>query len=235
MTDSQAPEHDAHPDGRPSLGLTGRIRAYFLAGVLVTAPISITLYLAWLLVVTVDGAVTPLIPERYDPRAFLPFGLPGLGLVLAVVGLTLIGMFTAGYLGRLILRGGEALVARMPVIRSFYGATKQIFETVLANQSTAFREVVLIEYPRRGTWTLAFVTGVPQGNVQKAGGGDLVSVFVPTTPNPTSGFLLFLPRAEVHALAMGVEDGLKLVVSGGLVTPPEKPAATVAAPAPVDA
>jgi len=224
LTQSQLPESDADRDARPGIGIAARVRAYFLAGVLVTAPITITLYVAWLLIATVDEAVTPLIPTGYDPRSYLPFGIPGLGLVIAVAGLTLIGMFAAGYLGRQLLRGSEALLARMPVVRSVYGASKQIFETVLANRSTAFREVVLLEYPRRGAWTLGFVTGTPEDDIQAAGGGDMVNVFVPTTPNPTSGYLLFLPRSEVHLLSMSVEDGVKLVVSGGLVAAPDAPA-----------
>jgi len=204
------------------IGLLARIRAYFLAGILVTSPVAITLYLAWAVVDLIDNAVTRLLPAQYNPENYLPFSVPGLGVVIVILTLTLIGAFTAGVIGRLVIRAGEAVLARMPVIRSVYGATKQIMETVLANQSAAFREVVLLEYPRRGIWTLGFISGQTQGEVQNLTADDVVNVFVPTTPNPTSGFLLFIPRSDLHVLEMTVEEGIKMVVSGGIVTPPER-------------
>jgi uncharacterized membrane protein len=207
------------------LGLMARLRAYFLAGILVTAPIAITLYLAWVLIDLIDTSVAQLIPEPYNPENYLPFSVPGLGLVMVIVALTLVGAFAAGYAGRLTVRAGEAVLARMPVIRSVYAAVKQILETVLANQSSAFREVVLLEYPRRGIWTLGFITGQTQGEVKDLTADDIVNVFVPTTPNPTSGFLLFVPRSDLHVLEMTVEEGIKVVVSGGIVTPPDRRAA----------
>lgn len=207
---------------RAKIGMVGRLRAYFLAGVLVTAPISLTLYLSWVFIGFIDGLVTQLLPARYNPENYLPFSIPGLGVVFVLVALTVIGAFTAGYLGRLVLRLGEAVVARMPVIRSVYGATKQIFETVLANQSEAFREVVLVEYPRRGMWSLGFITGTTHGEVQNLTEDEVVNVFIPTTPNPTSGYLLFVPRSDLVVLAMTVEEGIKMVVSGGIVTPPDR-------------
>lgn len=199
--------------------IVGRLRAYFFAGVLITAPISITFYIAWLFIDFVDRQVTPLIPADYNPKMW---GVPGVGLLLVVVALTLVGALTAGIVGRIWLRLSEAVMQRTPVLRGIYSAIKQIFETVLAQKSQAFREVVLIEYPRRGIWTIAFITGTTVGPVRRHAGDDLVNVFVPTTPNPTSGFLLFLPRGEVRVLDMTVEDGLKLVISGGIVAPAEK-------------
>nr|WP_158048150.1 DUF502 domain-containing protein [Skermanella pratensis] len=200
----------------------GRLRAYFLAGILVTAPVAITLYLAWAVVNLIDTAVSQLLPAQYNPENYMPFSVPGLGVVIVIVALTLTGALTAGVIGRLVVRAGEAVLARMPVVRSVYGATKQILETVLANQSAAFREVVLIEYPRRGIWTLGFITGHTQGEVQDLTVDDVVNVFIPTTPNPTSGFLLFVPRSDLHVLEMTVEEGIKMVVSGGIVTPPDR-------------
>ena len=144
-----------------------RLRAYFLAGILITAPISLTFYLAWLFIDFVDSRVTPLIPTQYNPETYLPFSMPGLGLLIVVVILTLIGALTAGFIGRLVLRTSERVLARMPVIRNVYGALKQILETVLAQQSQAFREAVLVEYPRRGIWAIAFITGRTEGEVQK--------------------------------------------------------------------
>ncbi|MBW7849134.1 MAG: DUF502 domain-containing protein [Rhodospirillales bacterium] len=204
-------------EGPKRLSLIARLRAYFFAGILVTAPISITFYLAWQFIDFVDRQVTPLIPARYNPEQW---GVPGVGLLIVVLALTLIGMATAGFVGRLFIRVSESLLARMPVIRSVYSAVKQVFETVLAQQSSAFREVVLIEYPRRGIWCLAFITGVTTGEVQEKTAEEVVNVFVPTTPNPTSGFLLFVPKREIHILKMTVEEGIKMVVSGGIITPP---------------
>ena len=218
-------EHAAGKGKRPRIGIGRHLRAYFLAGVLVTAPIGITLYLTWVFVHWVDSQVTPLIPAAYNPETYLRFSVPGLGLLVAVVVLTVIGATTAGLLGRFVVGMGENMVARMPIIRSIYGATKQIFETVLAKQSTAFREVVLIEYPRRDCWVIGFITGRTVGEVQTLTDEEVVNVFVPTTPNPTSGFLLFVPRKDVVTLSMTVEEGIKMVVSGGIVVPPEPGAA----------
>ncbi len=204
------------------MGIGGRLRAYFFAGILITAPISITFYLAWLFVTFVDSRVTPLIPPRYNPAEYLPFGVPGLGLVIVVVALTLIGALTAGFLGRMIMRLYEGLLARMPIVRSIYGAIKQITETVLAQQSTAFRQAVLVEYPRRGLWAIAFITGHTKGEVDRLTKEDTVNIFLPTTPNPTSGFLLFVPKKDIVPLAMTVEEAIKMVISAGIVTPPDR-------------
>ena len=198
------------------------IRSYFLAGVLVTAPIGITFYISWLLIRWVDSKVTPLIPVAYNPETYLPFAVPGLGLIIVFVALTFIGWSTAGLLGRLWVRLSENALARMPVVRSVYGAVKQIIETILKQQSNAFREVVLFEYPRRGSWAIGFITGKTQGEVQNLTADDVVNVFLPTTPNPTSGYLLFIPRRELVILDMTVEEGIKMVVSGGIVTPPDR-------------
>lgn len=202
--------------------LFARLRTYFFAGILVTAPIGITLYLTWVVITFVDSQVTPFIPTRYNPQTYLPFGIPGLGVVVAVVFLTLIGALTAGLVGRWLVRLSDRIMQRMPVIRNVHSALKQILETVLAQQSKAFRQVVLVEYPRRGMWALGFITGDTVGEVQHLTEDDVVNVFLPTTPNPTSGFLLFVPRSEVFVLSMTVEEGIKMVVSGGIVTPPDR-------------
>ena len=207
--------------GAPALrlALVARLRAYFFAGILITAPIAITLYLAWLFINFVDSRVTPLIPAPFNPGTYLPFAIPGLGLLIVIIALIVIGASTAGYFGRLLTRYVDAAVARMPVVRSIYIAVKQIMETVLTRKSNAFRQAVLVQYPRAGVWTIAFITGVTQGEVQTLTNGEMINVFVPTTPNPTSGFLLFVPRSDIIPLSMSVEDALKMVVSGGLLTP----------------
>ena len=200
----------------------GRLRGYFLAGVLITAPIVITFYISWLLIRWVDSKITPLLPDAYNPESYLPFAIPGLGLVIVILFLTFVGWATAGILGRLWTRISESVLAKMPVIRNIYGAVKQIIETILQQQSNAFRQVVLFEYPRRGSWALGFITGRTEGEVQNLTEDEVVNVFLPTTPNPTSGYLLFLPRRELLVLDMTVEEGIKMVISGGIVTPPDR-------------
>jgi uncharacterized membrane protein len=151
----------------------------------------------------------------------LPFDIPGLGLAVVAVVLTLIGWLTAGFMGRLFLRISERALRRMPVISGVYGTVKQIFETVLKKQSNAFREAVLVEYPRRGIWAIAFITGRTEGEVQNTIEEEVINIFIPTTPNPTSGFLLFVPKKELIPLNMTVEEAIKMVISGGIVTPPD--------------
>ncbi len=216
----------ADKTGKWALHLTlgARLKAYLFTGILVTAPISITFYLAWLVIDGIDRLVNGVLPATYHPDHYLPFSVPGLGLLILLVFLVLVGMASAGFAGRLLVRVGEALVARMPVVRGIYSATKQIFETVLAQQSDAFREVVLVEFPRKETWSIAFITGTTKGEVQRLTDEEVVNVFVPTTPNPTSGYLMFVPRSQLVPLSMSVEEGLKMVVSGGLVTPLEREA-----------
>ncbi len=210
-------ELEPQADARP--GLARRLRNYFLAGILVTAPISITIWLTWEVVTYVDDKVTPLIPPTWNPETYLPFGLPGLGVLVAVLTLTLIGFVTASLIGRNLVKLGEHLLNRTPVVRSVYSTIKQIIETVFKEQSKAFREVVLIQYPRAESWAIGFITGQTEGHIQELTPRQVVNVFLPTTPNPTSGFLLFVPREEVQSLRMTVEEGIKMVVSGGIVTP----------------
>jgi uncharacterized membrane protein len=227
MSDSGVPG-DSGDGGSPQLivpvkvSFLHRLRNWFFTGIVVTAPLGITILVAWEFIGLIDGWVTPLIPRRYNPGTYLPFDIPGLGLVVAIAALTVIGALTASVAGRLLVRFGEGIVARMPVIRAVYGALKQIFETVLAQSSKSFREVVLVEYPRRGIWAIAFVTGRTEGEVQNLTEEELVNVFLPTTPNPTSGFLLFVPRTSLYTLNMTIEEGIKLVISGGIVTPPDR-------------
>ncbi len=207
---------------KPKLTLGERLRGYFLAGVLVTAPIGVTLYLGWLFVTFVDEQVGRLLPRAYNPETYLPFSVPGLGVLIAIGALILIGAFAAGFVGRTLLRMSETIMAQLPVIRNVYGAIKQILEAVIQSQHNAFREVVMLEYPRKGLWSIGFVTGSSKGEVQNITASEMINVFVPTTPNPTSGYLLFVPREDAIKLHMSVEDAIKLVVSGGIVTPPDQ-------------
>jgi uncharacterized membrane protein len=190
-----------------------RLRNYFLAGILVTAPISITAYFTWSVVSWVDEGVARVLP------AYLHSSIPGLGVVILLATLTIIGFLTANFLGQALIDFGERILARMPLIRSIYSAVKQIFETVLKDQSMAFREVILVEFPRSGMWTLGLVVSRATGEIRDKLPEDMLTVFVPTAPNPTSGYLVFMPQADAIKLDMTVEEALKIVVSGGLVTP----------------
>ena len=191
--------------------LAERLRAYFISGVLVIAPVAITIWVSAWFIDFVDNQVFP--------GKYLPYPFPGIGLIVAVVAITLVGWATSGLVGRVIHRASENLVTRIPVIRSIYGGTKQVFESVLAQRSNAFRQVAIFEYPRRGIWSIGFLAGTTAGEVQERTRNETVNVFVPTTPNPTSGYLLFVPRADLILLDMTVEEGIKMVVSGGIVTP----------------
>ena len=205
------------PGKRPSF--SARLRNWFLTGIVVAAPIGITILIVKWFVELVDRWFTPLIPVAYRPETYLPFSIPGLGLLVAAGLLTLLGLLTANFVGRRFLRIGEAFVDRMPVVRNLYGALKQIFETVMAQSQTSFRDVALIEYPRKGVYSIAFVTGESKNEIASRVGMPLVSVFLPTTPNPTSGFLLYVPREDITLLDMTIEEAAKLIVSAGLVEP----------------
>ncbi len=205
------------PRQRP--GMLTRLRNYFLTGVIVTAPIALTIYLTWQFIDWVDSQAIPLLPEKYNPENYLPFSLPGLGLVMMVIVLTFVGFLTANIFGRTLLKTGERLVNRMPVVRTIYGALKQVLETVLNQSSNSFRQAVLVEYPRRGIWTVAFVTSDTEGEVAGRLEDDMVNIYVPTTPNPTSGFLLMVPRRDLIFLDMPVEDAAKFIISVGVIAP----------------
>lgn len=218
----QTPEPPRLIQPPPRRSLLARLRTYFLTGLVVTAPVGITAWLIWLFVDFVDTTVVPLIPEAYNPANFLPFSVPGIGVIIMLVAMTLIGAFVTNFLGRWLVGFGERIVARVPVVRTIYGVLKQIFDAVLAQRSGAFREVVLIEYPRHGIWVIGFVTGTTKGEISRLLDDEIVNIFLPTTPNPTSGFLLFMPRKDCVSLDMTVEEGIKLVISGGIVAPPDR-------------
>ena len=207
------------------LGFGSRMRNYFLTGLVVAAPISITIFLTWSFIEWVDAWVKPYIPSIYNPDNYLPFSVPGVGLIFSIIALTILGFLTANFVGRSFVSYGEVLVGRMPLVRNLYNALKQIFETVLSQKGQTFTKAAVIEYPRRGIWALAFVATETKGEVAHRiderydSENGYVSVFLPTTPNPTSGFLLFVPAADVITLDMSVEDAAKLVISAGLVTP----------------
>ncbi len=201
--------------------LGAKLRAYFFTGILVTAPVMITFYVAYKVIMFTDMSVNRLLPPQFKPDNFLPFTIPGLGIIILVAVLILIGMFAAGFLGKFFLRLGEWILYKMPFISSIYSVLKQIFETFLSNKSNAFKRVVLLEYPRKGIWILGFVSTDTDGEVKSLLKEEMINVFIPTTPNPTSGFLIFVPKSDTIPLKMSVEAGIKFVISGGIVSPDE--------------
>lgn len=216
-------------------GLFARIRGNFLAGLIVIAPIGLTLYLIWTVVGWIDGWVWPFIPSGYHPEALVNWALGrvedpikvnvrGIGVVIFLIFTVLVGWVTKGFIGRSFLRWAEGLVSRMPVVRSIYSGVKQIAETVFSQRDTSFDKACLVEYPRKGIWAIAFISTSAKGEISQSipVEDQKVSVFLPTTPNPTSGFLLFVPKSDVIELDMSVEDAAKLVISAGLVYPGEK-------------
>lgn len=200
--------------------IINRIKNYFFTGVIVAAPVAITIYMSYHLVLWINEVTKRLIPQQWKIGDFVPYAVPGLGLVLLLLLLLFIGMLTTGYIGKFFVRLGERIIRKMPVISSIYSLLKQIFETFLSQKSRSFNEVVLVEYPRKGLWSIAFVSNSETGGeIDAKSGQKTLSIFVPTTPNPTSGFLIFVPEKDVIKLDMSVEDGIKYVISCGIVTP----------------
>ncbi|MCP5076120.1 MAG: DUF502 domain-containing protein [Rhodobacteraceae bacterium] len=197
------------------------LRGNFLTGLVIVLPVALTIWMIWGFIGFVDDRVLPLVPEAYKPSG--QGGWRGYGLIVFLIFTTIVGSVTKGIFGRQLLRYAESLVDRMPVVRSIYNGVKQIVETVLSQSNSSFERACLVEYPRRGIWAIAFVSTSTKGELlDKAGEEEMLSVFLPTTPNPTSGFLLFLPRKDVMILDMDVEAAAKLVISAGLVMPPSK-------------
>jgi uncharacterized membrane protein len=201
--------------------LGARLRGYFLTGLIVSGPIAITIYVVSWFINLVDAWVKPLIPVTYLPESYLPFPVPGIGLILGIFGLMVIGALTANLFGRSLVSAGEMMLDRMPIVRSVYRLLKQIFQTVFSKSGTSFKRVGLIEFPRQGLYSIVFLAGDPPREIEEKIGGvePLITVFMPNGPNPTTGFILFMPASEIIPLDLPVEDAAKLVVSAGLVAP----------------
>lgn len=225
-----------NPAPPPVETLGGKLRTWFFTGIIVTAPILLTAYILLQVINSVDASMALLLPDHYRDavEAMVPENyrstyeflvkIPGLGVLVAVASFTLIGAIAANFIGQKLTQWSDRALNRIPVVRSLYSAFKQLFETMLGKSASSFRECVLIEYPRRGIYTIAFVTSRSRGEVQRRTHNDMIAVFVPTTPNPTSGFLLYVPAQDCIPLSMSVEEGLKLVISTGLIMPAESPA-----------
>jgi|TARA_B100000767_G_C19758861_1_gene534222 uncharacterized membrane protein len=194
----------------------GRIRTYFLTGIVVAAPITVTGWVAIWFIQAIDGWFSPFAPNSFDT---LPISIPGFGIISAFLILTLLGALTTNFFGKSIIGYGERLVDRLPIIRNIYGALKQIFQTIASKSENNFQRVVMLEYPKKDCWAIAFVTTESKGEIAAKHKKELLCVFLPTTPNPTSGFLLFVPKDDVIELDMTVESAAKLIISAGLVMP----------------
>ena len=222
-------------------GFGARIRAYFLTGLVIAGPLAVTAWLVFWFVDTVDHWIRPLIPVSLWPDIYLVRDIPGVGVVIAFVGLTLLGFLAANLLGRTLIRLSETILDRMPVVRGIYKSVKQLFETVFSQTGTGFRKVGLVQYPGKGQWTLVFISTPPGESVKAAIGASeipYVSVFLPCTPNPTTGFYFYLPASDVIEIDMTPDDAAKLIMSAGLIQPDVKTLVKngkVGAAAPVEA
>ncbi len=202
-------------------GLLSRLRSSFLTGLVVIAPVGLTIWLIWTVIGWIDGFVLPLVPATIQPEKYIGINLRGVGVIIFLVFTVFIGWIAKGLIGRSLIRWGETIVDRMPVVRSIYSGIKQISETVFAQSERTFEKACLIQYPRKDIWAIGFISTMAKGEIARRAetGGELMSIFLPTTPNPTSGFLLFLPKEDVIELDMTVEEAAKLVISAGLVYP----------------
>jgi len=222
--DSQAPPPASAGAAKPSThhhGMGSRIRNYFLTGIVVAGPLAITVWLTWSFVTWVDNLVRPVIPVAYRPETYLPGRIPGTGLVIALVALTLLGFLTANLVGRTLVEAGERILDRMPLVRSIYKGLKQVFETLFSQSGSSFRTVGLVEFPSPGMWSLVFLSQPPSPEITSLmpNKEEHVSVFMPCTPNPTTGFFFYVPRSAIIELDIPVEAAAKLIMSAGLIQP----------------
>jgi uncharacterized membrane protein len=194
------------------------MRKYFITGLLILVPLAITIWVLNLIIGTMDQSLL-LLPERWRPEAVVGFHIPGLGTILTLLVIFLTGLATRNFVGKRIVWAWEALLTRIPVVRSIYSSVKQVSDTLFSSSGNAFRKALLVQYPREGSWTIGFLTGVPGGDVRNHLQGDYVSLYIPTTPNPTSGFFLMVPRADTIELEMTVDEALNYLVSKGVVAP----------------
>jgi uncharacterized membrane protein len=209
------------------LSAFARLRRYFFTGLVITAPAAITIWATLWIVGSFDGLVKPWLPANYNPDTYLPIRIPGFGLILALIFITIVGALAANFVGRSLIGVWDNLLNRTPVVRSIYKGSKQIFETIFSEKGASFRYVCLVEWPRKGTWSIAFVSReVDGGVIGLEKDRAMYAVYVSTTPNPTSGYVFFVDQSEVKILDMSVEDGLKLVISMGLVFPDALPTET---------
>ena len=201
--------------------LAQRLRSWFFTGLVVFGPVAVTAYIAWWVIGTVDNWVAPWLPRNLSPDGYLPFHVPGFGVVIALVGLTLLGFLTANIVGRSLVRFSEAMLDRTPLVRGVYKGLKQVFETVFSQSGTQFRKVGLVEFPVKGSWSIVFISSAPAQIVTDVlpERKPMISVFMPCTPNPTTGFYFYIPADDVIELPITADDAAKLIMSAGLIQP----------------
>lgn len=208
------------PHGTAGVARSARIRGYFLTGLVVTGPLAFTAWLSWWFINMIDGWVKPFVPRAFWPETYLPFPIPGFGLVILLFSLTVLGFLTANLVGRTMLDLGENLLDRMPVVRGIYKSAKQIFETIFSQSGTSFRRVGLIEYPGPGLWSIVFISSPPTGDIAAnlpGGEDEQVGVFLPCAPNPTTGFFFYVAKSKLVEIQTSVDDAFKIVLSLGLL------------------
>jgi uncharacterized membrane protein len=229
MNPDNLPPADTPPEVHT--GLMARFRNYFLTGLIVAGPILITLYLTWWFVTWVDGLVRPFVPSAYRPETYLPFGLPGSGLIVAVVALTLLGFLAANLIGRTLVDLGERLLGRMPVVRAIYRSLKQVFETLFSGKGSSFRRVGLVEFPSPGMWSIVLISQSPSTEISSRipAEEEHISVFLPCAPNPTTGFFFYVPKSKIIEVEMNAEEAATLIMSCGVVQPGSDPQKKIAA------
>ncbi len=224
--DTSAPQNPSPIDvGEVKPGFVGRLRNYFLTGLVVVGPVLITFYLTWSFVNWVDDLVRPLVPVAYRPETYLPFKIPGSGLVVAVFALTLLGFLTANLIGRTLVDLGEMVLGKMPIVRAIYRSLKQVFETLFSGSGSSFRKVGLVEFPAPGMWSIVLLSQSPSESISQSlpGKDEYISVFLPCAPNPTTGFFFYLPRSQVIEIEMNAEQAATLIMSAGVVQPGARP------------
>jgi uncharacterized membrane protein len=217
-------DQPARSTSKSAPGFVSRIRTYFLTGLVVVGPVAVTLWLVWWFVTWVDGLVRPFFPVAYRPETYLPVQIPGLGLIIAFLALTLLGFFTANLVGRKLVDFGEGMLSRMPVVRPIYRTAKQIFQTLFSKSESSFRRVGLVEFPSPGMWSLVFLTQSPTEEIAgRLPPSEYVSAFMPCTPNPTTGFFFYVPKGDVIELGITVEQAMTVIMSAGIVQPGGEP------------
>lgn len=210
-------------DKPPPPTLFAWLRARFFAGVVIAAPVAISIGIVYWLITVIDARVKPLLPPLLQPETYTNIAIPGVGVLVAIIGLTLLGAIGTNLIGRFIVSLVDRFLSSVPVVSNIYSAFKQLFEILASNQQATFKEVVLVEYPKKETWCIGFLTARARGEVATNLGPEFVGVFVPTTPNPTSGFLMYVHNREIIHLRMSVEEGAKMIISAGLVAPDDLP------------
>ncbi|MEM9938239.1 MAG: DUF502 domain-containing protein [Pseudomonadota bacterium] len=211
------------PDTGQKLGLFAWLRGRFFAGMVIAAPIAATFFILQFLITFIDNRVKPLLPPLLQPETYTNYAIPGFGVLVLIIALTILGAITANLVGRSLLKATDRILSRIPIVKNVYAAITQLTEVLANNQQASFDRCVMIEYPKKDSWCIGFVSSHAKGEIGAKLGTDKIGVFVPTTPNPTSGFLIYVDPAECIEMDMTVEEGAKMILTAGLVVPDFEP------------